>query len=264
MGERSVIEWTDATWNPWRGCDKVSPGCAHCYMFRDQHRYGRDPEVVVRASDATFFAPARKATWREPRMVFTCSWSDWFHPVADEWRAEAWEVVRQTPQHTYQVLTKRPERILAHLPDDWGDGWPNVWLGVTIENRRFVHRADILRQAPAAVRFISAEPLLGPLYADPATRWWDKVRGAGVWGADGYDGPELSLTGIDWLIAGGESGPGHRRIDPDWVRDLRDACHVAGVAFLFKQWGGPRPTSGGRELDGRTWDALPTTGSVPR
>lgn len=257
MGERSVIEWTDATWNPWRGCDKVSPGCAHCYMFRDQRRYGRDPEVVVRASDATFYAPARKASWREPRMVFTCSWSDWFHETADPWRAEAWEVIRQTPQHTYQVLTKRPERILEHLPADWGDGWPNVWLGVTIENRRFVHRAELLRQVPAVVRFISAEPLLGPLM-DP-----ERLLPHDGWLDGCYDGPELDLAGIDWLIAGGESGPRHRRIDPQWVRDLRDACHAAGVAFLFKQWGGPRPTSGGRELDGRTWDDLPSTSQMP-
>lgn len=246
MGETTVIEWSDATWNPWRGCDKVSPGCAECYMFRDQRRYGKDPSVVVRAAESTFYAPLRAKKWQAPRKVFTCSWSDWFHEDADGWRDDAWDVIRQTPQHTYQVLTKRPERIADHLPADWGDGWPNVWLGVTIENERFVHRADILHEVPAAVRFISAEPLLGPLHA-------------------------LDPTGIDWLITGGESGgrPGRMLVERregawvpkaqalDWVRDLRAACHFSGTAFLHKQWGGPTPKSGGRELDGRTWDEMP-------
>ncbi len=173
MGERSVIEWTDSTWNPWRGCDKVSPGCAHCYMFRDQRRYGRDPEVVVRAAEPTFYAPMRKRAWSVERdaainargrhLVFTCSWSDWFHPAADEWRDEAWRIIANTQDSTYQILTKRPERMGVCLPSDWGEGYPNVWLGVTIENRRFVDRADFLRAIPAEKRFISAEPLLGPL-----------------------------------------------------------------------------------------------------
>src|SRR4051794_20471332 len=127
MGRHSAIEWTDATYNPWRGCDKVSPGCAHCYMFREQRRYGRDPSVVVRAKDPTFYAPLR---WQEPALVFTCSWSDWFHEAADSWREDAWDVLRQTPHLTYQILTKRPERITELLPEDWGDGWSNVWLGV--------------------------------------------------------------------------------------------------------------------------------------
>ncbi|MCU1617603.1 MAG: hypothetical protein JWO98_5143 [Frankiales bacterium] len=265
MAESSIIEWTDATWNPWRGCDRVSPGCAHCYMFRDQRRYGKDPSVVVRASDATFYAPVRSARWQEPRKVFTCSWSDWFHEDADEWRDDAWDVIRQTPQHTYQVLTKRPERMLDHLPADWGDGYPNVWLGVTIENRRFVGRADVLRAVPAAVRFISAEPLLGPLVYDDG--WFDEGGVETRRWADDYAGPELDLRQIDWLIVGGESGPRHRPIDPEWARDL--LTHVECVsndrtagrtAFLFKQWGGPRPTSGGRLLDGRTWDEMPATG----
>jgi protein gp37 len=280
MGERSVIEWTDATWNPWRGCDKVSPGCAHCYMFRDQRRYGRDPSVVVRASDATFFAPLRSRRWQAPRKVFTCSWSDWFHEDADPWRAEAWDVIRRTPEHTYQVLTKRPERIADHLPDDWGDGYANVWLGVTIESRRFVDRADLLRETPAAVRFISAEPLLGPLVCGVCGgTGWDVEPGSHGQPVQvmcpecmRLDG-DLDLAGIDWLIAGGESGsrPGRMLVERDdagrwvpkvsalgWVRDLRDACERAETAFLFKQWGGPRPTSGGRLLDGRTWDEMPT------
>jgi protein gp37 len=257
MGESSAIEWTTATWNPWRGCDKVSPGCAHCYMFRDQQRYGRDPSVVVRAADSTFYAPLRARKWRDlaaGSLVFTCSWSDWFHEDADPWRDEAWGVIRERPDLTWQILTKRPERIADHLPRWWGDADAeapaNVWLGVSIENRRYVHRAEVLRQTPAAVRFISAEPLLGPLLAPV------RLLGVPQW-MDGHSGPEVDLTGIDWLIVGGESGPKHRAIRAEWVRDLRDRCEADGVAFFFKQWGGPRPTSGGRELDGRRWDEMP-------
>lgn len=230
----------------------------------------------------------RGYTW-PPRKVFTCSWSDWFHKDADRWRDEAWDVIRRTPQHTYLVLTKRPERIADHLPDDWGDGWPNVWLGVSIENRQFVHRADVLRAVPAAVRFISAEPLLGPLVCETCGGLgWDVepdesgkpvqiyCPGCTPYGPP-LDRPELDLRGIDWLIAGGESGsrPGRMLVERDdagrwvpkpdalrWVRDLRDACERAETAFLFKQWGGPRPTSGGRLLDGRTWDEMPATRPV--
>lgn len=274
MGERTVIGWTDASWNPWRGCTQVSPECAYCYMFRDQRRYGRDPEVVVEASKATFNAPlspkwARRseeirAEQNRPMLVFTCSWSDWFHETADPWRGRAWEIVRETADRfTFQILTKRPERIAECLPADWGEGWPNVWLGVSIGNRRFVHRADQLRAVPAAVRFISAEPLLGPLVEDVMTG-----RSFIGW-SDGYTGPGLSLKGIDWLITGGESGgPARRRLVDDgnqprdphlgWVRDLRDYAQESGTAFFHKQWGGPRPESGGRLLDGRTWDEFPT------
>lgn len=281
MADRSLIEWTDASWNPWRGCDKVSPGCAHCYMFRDQKRYGRDPSTVLRAADPTFYAPLRSRKWQEQRFaieqqgrrmrVFTCSWSDFFHPDADEWRDEAWSLIRNCPQYDWQILTKRPELIADRLPREWGKGWPHVWLGVSVENRRFVNRARLLGEIPAAVRFVSAEPLLGPLIPeeisvdtdrDPVeiTRWQD------------YAGPGLrfynsagELT-FHWLIAGGESGPGHRPIDPEWVGDLRDVCVHEGVAFFFKQWGGPKPTSGGRELDGRIWSefpaALPVSGAT--
>jgi protein gp37 len=258
MGDRSAIEWTDATWNPWRGCDKVSPGCAHCYMFRDQRRYGRDPSIVVQASPATFNAPLH---WAAARMVFTCSWSDWFHETADPWRDQAWDIVRQTPQHTYQILTKRPERIADYLPADWGDGWRNVWLGVSIENRRFVHRADVLRAIPATIRFISAEPLLGPLVPDEGWFAEDGVEERG-W-SDGYTGAGLDLRGIDWLIVGGESGPKARPMRADWVRDLQQDCwgidneRSAGtVAFFFKQWGGTRP-GGEALLDGHEWHDFP-------
>jgi protein gp37 len=244
MGSTSAIEWTEATWNPWRGCDKVSPGCAHCYMFSDQRRYGRDPSVVVRCSPGVFYAPLRSRKWRDMppgTHVFTCSWSDWFDETADPWRDEAWAIIAQRPDLIFQVLTKRPERIADHLPDDWGDGYPNVWLGVTIENRRYVHRADLLRETPAAVRFVSAEPLLGPLVFE-SDEW-------------------LDLTGIDWLICGGESGPRCRRFDVDWARDLRAACTVTGTAFFLKQLGGHPDKRGGDQalLDGRRWTEMPTS-----
>lgn len=296
MGELSIIEWTHSTLNFWRGCDKVDPTCAACYMFRDQRRYGRDPSVVVRCSPSTFDAPLRSRKWAATRdrflaelgyhLVFVCSWSDFFHEKADPWRADAWDVIRRTPESTYQILTSRPELILEQLPADWGDGWPHVWMGATIGNRKFVHRADLLRQVPAAVRFISAEPLLGPLVYDSdvgmARDGWpvdleddhlgvpEHLRGdpyTPAW-ENGADLPELDLAGIDWLIAGGESGgrPGRRLVDESneplehraaWVRDLRDAAAASGTAFLLKQWGGPTPKSGGRDLDGRTWDELP-------
>src|SRR5689334_23079211 len=159
MGERTNIGWTDATWNPWHGCKKVSPGCKHCYMYRDKERYGQDPTKVVR-SKTKFRDPFK---WADGRMVFTCSWSDWFIEEADAWRPEAWEIIKATPHHTYQILTKRPERIAGHLPPDWGRGYPNVWLGVSVENQDYVERILRLLAEPAAVHFISAEPLLGPL-----------------------------------------------------------------------------------------------------
>lgn len=240
MGESTNIEWTDATQNFWRGCRKVSPGCAHCYMFDGQRRWGRDPSVVVRASDATFRAPLR---WSEPRLIFTCSWSDFFIEDADGWRDDAWDVIRRCPQHTWQILTKRPEMIADRLPADWGGGWSNVWMGVSIENRAFVQRADALREVPAAVRFISAEPLLGPLEG-------------------------LCLDGIDWLIAGGESGPAARPCETDWLRSLRDQCSAAGVIYFLKQIG--TVAAGGRGkgdheyavLDRRRWTEMPGEGVV--
>jgi protein gp37 len=221
MSETTTISWTDATWNPWRGCDKVSPGCAHCYMFRDQQRYGRNPSIVLRAADATFRAPLK---WKEPRFIFTCSWSDWFHESADPWRDEAWEIVRQTPQHTYQILTKRPERMQERLPwSAFGDPWPNVWLGVSVENQRFAHRARILSGIPAAVRFISAEPLLGDL--------------------------SLALGGINWVIVGGESGPDYREMNLDWLAGVVQQCRNADVPVWVKQDSGKLPGKRGRIPD---------------
>jgi protein gp37 len=244
MSDTTSISWTQRTWNPWRGCDKVSPGCAHCYMFTDQRRYGRDPSVVQRCSPATFNRPLSKA-WSEPGLVFTCSWSDWFHEDADAWRDEAWEIIRRTPHLTYQILTKRPERIAAHLPADWGDGYENVWLGVTIENRRFVDRADALRAVPAAVRFISAEPLLGPLIATgrvPIAVPRGGILRSSAWSAwpDGHTirtHPQLFLNEIDWIIIGGESGPGARRFDEEWARALLDRAARSSTAVHVKQMG---------------------------
>jgi protein gp37 len=196
-------------------------------MYRDKERYGQDGSIVQRSK--TKFAEPLK--WREPRRIFTCSWSDWFIAEADGWRADAWDVIRQTPQHTYMILTKRPERILAHLPTDWGDGWPNVWLGVSVENQLLAEkRIPLLQQVPAVVRFLSCEPLLGPLHPD--------------------------LTGIHWLIAGGESGPNFRPMHPDWALSLRDQCQREGVPFWFKQQAGPRSEMN-PVLDGREWRELP-------
>lgn len=226
MARISAIEWTEATWNPWHGCTKVSPGCAHCYMYREKKRYGQEPATVVR-SKTTFDAPLK---WKEPQLVFTCSWSDFFIEEADPWRHEAWEIIRSTPQHAYQILTKRPQRIATSLPQ----GWPfeNVWLGVSVENPHFYGRIEMLRKIPAFVRFLSLEPLLAPM-------------------------PHLPLAGISWVIVGGESGPGCRPMKPEWVREIRDQCARRGVPFFFKQWGGFRKNITGRLFEGKVWDEMP-------
>jgi protein gp37 len=206
-------------------------------MFREQRRYGRDPEVVVR-SKTTFNDPLK---WKEPRLVFTCSWSDWFHKDADPWRDEAWEIIRRTPHLTYQILTKRPGRMMRHLPKDWGPGYPNVWLGVSIESQKFVYRALHLAMFPAAIRFISAEPLLGPLelvnvFDHSINGHLDLLRGEFRDGL--YLDDAVTLGRIGWVIAGGESGRGNRPCELDWLRGLRDQCQEAGVPFFLKQLGG--------------------------
>ena len=257
MSDKSAIEWTDATWNPVTGCSKVSPGCANCYAETLSLRFGHStkPWTPANAAENVVLHPERlrlPLTWRSPRMVFVNSMSDLFHDlVPGDYIDDVFAVMADAERHTFQVLTKRPERMasyslgaliaekLGRLPHDWP--LPNVWLGTSIENDRWTVRANALRTTPAAVRFLSCEPLLGPL-------------------------PSLDLTGIDWVIVGGESGHGHRPMDPDWVRDIRDRCVAAGVAFFFKQWGGRTPKSGGRELDGRTWDQMPrqtVVGTVP-
>lgn len=230
MGSSSTIEWTDATWNPWQGCHKISPGCKFCYMFRDKKRYGQDPNVVVR-SKTTFNAPLK---WEQGMRIFTCSWSDWYIKEADAWRGEAWEIIHQTPRHTYQILTKRIERAVGNSPLVV---LPNVHLGVSVENARYKHRIDILRCLNATVRFLSIEPLIG-------------------------DVGELDLRGIGWVIVGGESGGRDARpMNADWVRGVRDQCIAAKVPFFFKQWGanpaGLVSIGTGRMLDGREWNELP-------
>lgn len=234
MADGSTIEWTQATWNPVTGCDKVSPGCAHCYAETFAERWRGIPGHAYEQGFDLRLWPARlelPLRWKRPRLIFVNSMSDLFHEdVPAAYVREVFDVMLRAPQHRFQVLTKRHQRLVELAPDL---PWPeNVWMGVSIENRRFVHRADYLRAVPAAVRFISAEPLLGPLEG-------------------------LDLAGIDWLIAGGESGARHRRMSPVWVRDLRDRCEREGVAFFFKQWGGRTSKAGGRVLDGRAWDDMP-------
>lgn len=304
MGDKTAIEWTEATWNPITGCSKVSPGCAHCYAetlalgrLAGKPGYPGLPWTPENAEQNVILRPDRldqPLRWRRPRMVFVNSMSDLFHElVPDEFIAQVFAVMQWCSQHTFQVLTKRPERMQALMSSvEFWNGpaknawfgllvargekplshWPlplplsNVWLGTSIENRHYVHRADLLRETPAAVRFISAEPLLGPLIAP----YWDTTgeppSRRALW-SDGYEGPQLDLTGIDWLIAGGESGPEHRPIRVEWARDLRDACLDAqdrtercsnpGPAFFFKQHGGRTSKAGGRLLDGREWSEMP-------
>jgi protein gp37 len=246
VSDKSAIEWTDATWNPVTGCSKVSPGCAHCYAERLSLRFGQSvlPWTPANADENVILHPERLSiplSWRQARMVFVNSMSDMWHPlVPPEFIDKVFSVMREADRHTYQILTKRPEvmrRWFGTAGANWGEApLRNVWLGTSIENNRWVHRADELRATPAAVRFISAEPLLGPL-------------------------PALDLTDIDWLIVGGESGSSHRSMDETWVRELKVKAEEAGTAFFIKQWGGRTPKAGGRHLDGRTWDEYPTAES---
>ncbi len=236
MGDHSSIEWTEATWNPTTGCDRISAGCDNCYALAlakrlkamGVARYQSDgdprtsgPGFGVQCHPEALDIPRH---WRQPRLIFVNSMSDLFHArVPTPFICRVFNVMVETPRHTYQLLTKRPRR-LASLAKDLP--WPtNVWMGVSVEDAGALWRIDALRQVPAAVRFVSAEPLLGAL-------------------------PNLDLSGIDWLIAGGESGHGHRPVQEDWVRDLRAQCAAAGTAFFFKQWGGARPKSNGRVLEG--------------
>jgi protein gp37 len=273
VADRSAIEWTDATWNPITGCSKVSPGCAHCYAETLSLRYGwsKKPWTPENARENVVLHPERLGVplrWREPRMVFVNSMSDLFHEeVSFGFILKVFLTMRKADRHVFQVLTKRPERMAEfmslHAPI-YGVA-PNVWLGVSIENSRFTWRADVLREIPAAVRFISAEPLLGSLYpAQEEVGIATMVRGSDAPQAssafnDTYPPPRapLSLDGIDWLIAGGESGPSHRPLNVDHVRELRDACVEAGVPFFFKQVGGRTPKAGGKLLDGREWCEMP-------
>lgn len=240
----TAIEWTDEVWNPMTGCTKITAGCDHCYAHvvaerRTRHRYlAMLPVKDTPANRADPFAPrfweerlTVPFSWREPRRVFVNSMSDVFHAhFSLEQIQMVFDVMNALPQHQFQVLTKRPERA-ARLAGDllWTD---NIWMGTSIEDMRVARRADALREVPAYVRFVSAEPLLGSL------------RG-------------LNLDGIHWVIGGGESGAGARPVDPQWALELRDMCNADGIAFFWKQWGGFTPKRGGRILDGRTWDEYP-------
>jgi protein gp37 len=234
MSEKSSIEWTDSTWNPVTGCAKLSPGCDHCYAetfaerFRgiQGHPYGQGFDLKLWPERLSL-----PLAWRKPRRIFVNSMSDLFHEsVPDEFIFRVFDTMMKADWHVFQVLTKRSARLkklASSLP------WPpNVWAGVSIESDRYIWRANDLRETPAAVRFVSAEPLLGPL-------------------------EHLNLEGIHWVITGGESGPKHRQCRPEWVRYIRDRCNAAGIAFFHKQWGGVKPKANGRLLDGRTWDEVP-------
>lgn len=259
MAQASTIEWTQATWNPVVGCRKVSSGCANCYAERMAKRLaamakadvsaGRNPgkkaaylHVIngrgrwngdVYLDDSAVEAPL---SWRTPKVIFVNSMSDLFHEdVPLKFIQSVFRVMNACPQHTFQVLTKRPERtreISAKVT--WT---PNIWMGTSVENRAVVDRVHELRQTHAKIKFLSVEPLLGPL-------------------------PRLPLTGMHWVIVGGESGPGARPMDPAWVRQIRDRCVARGVPFFFKQWGGVDKSATGRELDGRTWDQMPETAAL--
>ena len=235
MAMGSTIEWTEATWNQVTGCDKVSPGCKHCYAERMAERLQAMGQPNYRNGFELTLQPQMldlPLRWKKPKTIFVNSMSDLFHddvPVA--YIQRVFDVMRRADWHRFQVLTKRAER-LATL-DGQLDWPPNVWMGVSVESARYAARIDELRRTRAVVKFLSLEPLLGPL------------RG-------------LDLGGIDWAIVGGESGPGARPMDPAWVRDLRDQCLRAQVAFFFKQWGGPNKKATGRLLDDTTWNEMPT------
>jgi protein gp37 len=234
MAEHSAIEWTDATWNPVRGCTKVSPGCKHCYAevfserFRGVPGHPFEQGFDLRLVPDALVLPAK---WRAGRRIFVNSMSDLFHEdVPDPYIRRVFDVMAATPQHRFQVLTKRSARLASlgeRLPIP-----PNVWLGVSVESADYTWRIADLRRVRARVRFLSIEPLLGPI-------------------------GRLALRGIHWVIVGGESGHGARPLDPTWVRQIRDRCVAAGVPFFFKQWGGVQKSRTGRVLDGRTWDEMP-------
>jgi protein gp37 len=243
VADKSSIEWTEATWNPTTGCDRITAGCDNCYalvlakrlkaMGNAKYQVDGDPRTSgpgfgLQVHDDALDVPRR---WLAPRVVFVNSMSDLFHArVPEDFVHRVFEVMKGTPRHTYQVLTKRPKR-LARLAKTLP--WPeNIWMGVSIETGDQAWRADLLREVPASVRFVSAEPLLGSLAA-------------------------LDLRGIDWLIAGGESGPRHRPVEPRWIEELQSGCAAQGIAFFFKQWGGRTPKAGGRMLNGRTYDEMP-------
>jgi protein gp37 len=239
MSDNSRIEWTDATWNPVRGCSKVSPGCAHCYAETFAERFRGVPGHPFEFGFDLRLVPEKLGEplrWASSRRIFVNSMSDLFHEgVPDEYIVKIGSVMRMANWHVYQVLTKRAERMTQLLRSELREaaGQSHIWWGVSVENRRVgVPRIELLRSAPAAVRFLSIEPLLEDL-------------------------GDVNLEGIDWVIVGGESGPHARPMDPGWVRSIRDQCVDADVPFFFKQWGGVHKSEAGRRLDGRTYSEFP-------
>ncbi len=238
MSDRSAIEWTDATWNPVTGCTKISTGCDRCYAERFAERFrGVAGHPFQQGFDLTL-RPERilqPLKWHEPRMIFVNSMSDLFHKkIPNDFITHVCETMERAHWHTFQVLTKRSSLMRDFLKHRYGEGRGpvHIWFGVSAEDSSKRSRIRHLQDAPAGVRFLSIEPLIGPM-------------------------GKLDLNGIDWVIVGGESGPGARLMKPEWVREIRDQCEDKGVAFFFKQWGGLRPKSGGRKLDGREWSQFP-------
>jgi len=238
MADGSAIEWTDATWNPVTGCTKISRGCDNCYAERFAERFRGVPghpfangfDLALRGERL-----GQPLAWRRPRMIFVNSMSDLFHKdVPHSFIDKVFDTMEQATWHTFQVLTKRSSIMRDYLRGRYGErsGPAHIWCGVSIEDGQAKSRVTHLRDAPAGLRFLSIEPLISPVGS-------------------------INLTEIDWVIVGGESGPGARMVQPAWVRDVRDQCVSQGVAFFFKQWGGLRPKSGGRLLDGREWNGFP-------
>lgn len=234
MASTSSIEWTETTWNPVTGCSKISPGCKHCYAERMAKRLAamRQPRYAngfrVTLQDDIVDLPLR---WKKPRLVFVNSMSDMFHTdVPDGFIARCFEVMNEARQHTFQILTKRPDRVRELAANvHWSE---NIWMGTSVETAEFSWRSKEIAKVPASIRFLSVEPLLGPI-------------------------PRLPLQGIEWVIVGGESGPGARPMQPSWVRAIRDRCKSRKVPFFFKQWGGVNKKRTGRKLDGRYWNEMP-------
>ncbi|MDO8683637.1 MAG: phage Gp37/Gp68 family protein [Armatimonadota bacterium] len=234
MSTKSSIEWTESTWNPVTGCTKTSLGCRHCYAERMAYRLQSMGQpnyqngFKVTTHENALDLPLK---WKKPQIIFVNSMSDLFHEkVGNDFILRAFEVMRQAHWHRFQVLTKRAERMLEmNSILNWA---PNIWMGVSIESEQWLHRADYLRETDAAVKFLSLEPLLGPL-------------------------PNLNLDGIDWVIVGGESGPGARPLSDQWVKEIRDKCITSGAPFFFKQWGGVNKKKAGRLLEGRVWNQMP-------
>ena len=238
MADKSAIEWTDATWNPVTGCTKITRGCDNCYAARYAERWRGIPDRPFSTGFDLTLRPERleqPIKWKRPRMIFVNSMSDLFHKeVPSSFVDQVFDTMEAADWHIFQVLTKRSSLMRDYLRERYGDarGPGHIWCGVSVEDAQAKARILHLRKSPAGVRFLSIEPLIGAVGA-------------------------VNLSGIDWVIAGGESGPGARPIHLEWVREIRDQCQAQNVAFFFKQWGGLRPKSGGRELDGREWSEFP-------